>query len=283
MVSPTLRLLLTFAALLLAAAPAAQAQQGGSSDSPFATITLLHAQTPAPAPKPAPSPKACISGDDFGRARGYARRRPGTVAFAVIENGKLRSERGGVPFRSASLVKAMVLAADLRRHARIGAWPDAGTRARHRAMITRSDNKVASAMFNRVGSRGLYAVARSVGMKRFRNGGYWGQSELTASDQARFFLYMNAAFPKRFQGYARNLLRSIVPSQTWGASRVARRKGFTTMFKSGWLPRSGGWVVHQGLRLERGRCTIGVAVLTGRQPSMSTGVETMRGIAERLL
>ncbi len=229
------------------------------------------------------APKACVSPSDVASARKYARGRPGSVSFAVYEQGKLRSWGGGVSYRSASLVKAMLLVADLRRHDRLHASLSAGARSRLSAMIRVSDNGQASATFNLVGASGLRSVARLAGMRNYRVGGYWGTSQLTASDQARFFGRLGRLFPPKYRAYGRQLLRSVVPGQTWGGAPVARRHGFKTMFKSGWLPRSGGWVVHQGLRLERGRCTIGVAVLTGSQPSMAAGVESIRGVTERLL
>lgn len=234
-------------------------------------------------PDRAARPKACVSAADVASARKYARGRPGSVSFAVYEQGKLQSWGGGVSYRSASLVKAMLLVADLRRHDRLHAGLDAGARSRLSAMIRVSDNGQASATFNLVGAEAVRSVARLAGMRNYRVGGYWGTSQLTASDQARFFGRLNRLFPPKYRAYGRQLLRSVVPYQTWGGAPVARRHGFKTMFKSGWLPRTGGWVVHQGMRLERGRCTVGVAVLTGSQPSMAIGVESIRGVTERLL
>lgn len=226
---------------------------------------------------------ACMTDAAFSSARAYVRSRPGVVAFAVLERGRLRSVDGGVPFRSASLVKAMLLAADLRRHATQGTSLDAATRKRHHAMITRSSNVAAKETYRRVGAAGMEGVARAAGMRHFRDGGSWGLSLLTASDQARLWRQLHAVLPVRFRAYARELLGAIQRSQTWGTIRVARRAGYLALFKSGWLRRRDGWVVNQGVRLERGSCTIGLAVLSAQQPTMSDGVETMRGIAERLL
>lgn len=225
----------------------------------------------------------CVGAAVVKRARQYARSRPGSVSFAVYERGRLQSFQGGVPYRSASLVKAMLLVADLRRHDRVHASLTSSAKARLRAMIRVSDNGQASATFNLVGAAGLKSVARLAGMRRYTVAGYWGTSQLTASDQARFFGKIDALLPRKYRAFGRALLRTIVPYQTWGGAPVARRHGYRTLFKSGWLPQPGGWVIHQGLRLERGRCTLGVAVLTGGQPSMAAGVESIRGIVERLL
>ena len=247
------------------------------------SLMLLWGASPMDAAEAQARPEPCITDAAFAGAQAYVRSRPGVVAFAVLERGRLRSVDGAVPFRSASLVKAMLLAADLRRHAQLGTSPDAATLKRHRAMITRSSNRAARETYRRVGGAGMEGVARAAGMQHFRDGGSWGLSLLTASDQARLWRQLHAVLPARFRAYARELLGAIQRSQTWGTVRVARRAGYLALFKSGWLRRSDGWVVNQGVRLERGSCTIGLAVLSAQQPTMSDGVETMRGLADRLL
>lgn len=251
------------------------------------TITPIVARAAAKPVKRAPDTATiaprCVGEAAVKRARQYARSRPGRVSFAVYERGKLQSSQGGVPFRSASLVKAMLLVADLRRHDRLHASLTTSAKSRLGAMIRVSDNGQASATFDLVGSGGLKSVARLAGMRRYTVAGYWGTSQLTASDQARFFGRLDALIPRKYRAYGRGLLRTIVPYQTWGGAPVARRHGYRTLFKSGWLPQPGGWVVHQGMRIERGRCTLGVAVLTGSQPSMQAGVESIRGVVARLL
>ncbi len=263
-VTLTLSLAVPLAALAVSGAPAASA------------VVRPHAPD-------GPSARRCVDDAAVARASAYARRRPGTVAFAVMERGRLRSEAGGVPMRSASLVKAMLLVADLRRHSASGVPLSGADRARLRRMITISDNAAATATFNVVGRGAVLRVARLAGMRRYRVGGYWGTSQLTASDQARFWARLDRLLPGRHQAYARRLLRSVVHAQVWGGAPVSRAHGYRTLFKSGWLPQPGGWFVHQGLRLERGSCRIGIAVLTGQQPSMETGVESLRGVVERLL
>lgn len=230
-----------------------------------------------------PVVRRCVDDAAIRRARTYARHRPGTVAFAVMERGALRSERGGVPMRSASLVKAMLLVADLRRHAASGAALSGADRDRLRRMITVSDNGAATVTFNLVGRGAVLRVARAAGMRNYRVGNFWGSSQLTASDQARFWARLDRLLPDRHEAYGRLLLRSIVHAQVWGGAPVSRAHGYRTLFKSGWLPQPGGWFVHQGLRVERGSCRVGIAVLTGGQPSMQTGVTTLRGVVERLL
>jgi hypothetical protein len=273
----------------VATTPPAAATEAATSaaDTPADTTPVAVAAattTPTTVVENAPDqPKMCVSDAAIKAARQYARSRPGSVSFAVFERSTLRSFGGGTPYRSASLVKAMLLTADLRRHASAHAALSSADRARLGSMIHVSDNAAATATFNLVGANAVRAVARLAGMRNYRVGYGWGTSQLTASDQARFWGRLNRMLPGTYREYARGLLRGISHDQVWGGAPVARSKGYATMFKSGWLPQPSGWLVHQGMRLERGHCTVGIAVLTGHQPSMAAGVETIRGVTARLL
>src|SRR5215218_3170059 len=56
-----------------------------------------------------------------------------------------------------------------------------------------------------------------------------------------------------------------------------------TFFKGGWRGSPRGQLVHQVARLERGKLSIAIAVLTDGNPSQAYGRETVRGIAARLV
>jgi hypothetical protein len=145
-------------------------------------------------------------------------------------------------------------------------------------MITASDNDAASAVYARVGGEGLRKVARAAGMRRFGEVGYWSDAQITAADQARFFLRIDKLVPRRHRPYARKLLSSIVSEQRWGIAPVARRRRLRIFFKGGW--RTG--ITHQVALLERGRRRIALAILT-RSPSIPYGEETIERIARRVL
>ncbi|MFT4036171.1 MAG: hypothetical protein QM679_11415 [Patulibacter sp.] len=247
------------------------------------TAQTAQAARTATAAAAASTTRRCVGTTAVARAWRYARSRPGTVTFAVQQGTQIVSHGGGVPMRSASLVKAMLLVADLRRHASNGQPLSAADRARLAAMIRYSDNVQATATFNLVGRSDVLALAKAAQMKRYTVGFGWGTSQLTASDQVRFWSHLNGLLPAKYRLYGRRLLRTISSAQTWGGAPVARAHGFRTMFKSGWLPQPTGWVVHQGLRIERGSCTAGIAVLTRNQPSMAAGVTSIRGVVARLL
>jgi len=182
-------------------------------------------------------------------------------------------------FRSASVVKAMMLVSVLRR-ARDRPLTSA-ERARLRPMITRSDNAAASAIYAEIGASGLRRVARVAGMRSFSPASPWGVSQITAADQVRFFLRIDRLAPRRHRPFARRLLSSIVKGQRWGIAPVARRRKLKIFFKGGFVPG----IRHQVALLERKRDgeRIALAVLTRNSPSDRYGEETIEGIAARAL
>ena len=208
----------------------------------------------------------------------HARSRGGQVSFAVVNTeGKLRGRAENRRYPAASTVKAMLLAAEIRRLKKAGAGIDSTTDGLLTAMITGSDNAAADAIYQRVGDAGLFAVARRAGMTRFTVAGYWGNAQITAADMARFFGDLDRALVRRHRVYAKGLLGSIVETQRWGIPMAAVR------FKGGWLPDHA--LAHQAaeLRERRGPRELSMAVLTDDQPSHEYAIETVRGVAERLL
>jgi hypothetical protein len=247
----------------------------------LAVLTLAVVQAPAARAATADTPagtQVLATSAGIAAAVRYARTRAGTVAFAVLdERGRLRGLRRTLQFPSASVVKAMLMVAVLRRAA--GRHLSAGERDLLRRMITVSDNDAASAIYAQVGGAGLRSVAHAAGAKRFADVGNWADAQLTAADQARFFLRFDDLVPAAHRRYARKLLSSIVGWQRWGIPAVAGAHGMKVFFKGGW--RTG--IVHQVALLERGGRRIALAVLTSGEPSMAYGEETIEGIAQRVL
>jgi hypothetical protein len=210
------------------------------------------------------------------RARAWAAGRDGAPAFAVLdEDGNLRGLRLHVRYPSASVVKAMLLVAEL-RHLR-GRPVPGSERALLGPMIRISDNPAARAVFDQVGRAGLDALARRAGMRDFSLPALF-DAQLTAADQARFFLRIDKLVPRRHRAYARALLSSIVPAQSWGIAPVGRGRRYRVFFKGGWRPG----IIHQVALLERGGRRVALAVLT-RSPRMAYGEATIAGIAARVL
>jgi Beta-lactamase enzyme family len=226
---------------------------------------------------PVAPPPRLVTWGGVAEARRWARRRAGTVAFAVAVPGRrIRGLRADQRFPSASVVKAMLALAVVRaaRHRPL----TAAERALLRPMIKFSDNDAASAVYGRVGGAGLDRVARAAGMRRFADVGNWADAQITAADQARLFVRIDRLAPRRHRRFLRRLLASIVPSQRWGIAPVAERRGFRILFKGGW--RIG--IAHQAALLERDGRRIALAVLTSGTGD-AYGRATEAGIAQRVL
>ncbi len=210
-------------------------------------------------------------------AQRFARRRGGTIGFAVAVPGR-RIRGAGLDHRfySASVVKAMLALAVVRAAPRRALTAD--ERALLGPMITVSDNDAASTVYARVGRDALLRIARAAGMTRFDVGFNWADALLTARDQARLFLRIDRLAPRRHRAYLRGLLGSIVSWQRWGIAPVAEQRAFHIMFKGGW--RIG--IFHQVALLERDGRRIALAILTSGTEH-GYGRETQAGIAARVL
>lgn len=213
----------------------------------------------------------------------YAETRDGLVSFAYVDSrGRLDGHDSDRLYPGASVVKAMLLAAELRRLSDAGLALDPDTRSLLSAMIGFSDNDAADAVHARVGDAGMRDVAERVGMSAFTVAGHWGNAQITAGDMARLFAELDRALPQRHREYGLDLLGSITPSQSWGIPAVAPR--WDAYFKGGWLPDKA--LVHQAAALSErggGSRAVALAVLTDQQPSFAEGVETVEGIAWQLL
>ena len=251
---------------------------------PPATIAERAASEPAAKPDHGGhGPRKLPSAAGLHSAKGYAADREGVVSLATVNSdGRLRGYRENRRYASASVVKAMLLAAEMRRLKRAGQAVDSSTDSVLTAMITISDNGAADTIYNRVGDAGLNAVAKRAGMTRFTVAGYWGNAQIAAADMARFFGDLDRQFPRRFREYAKGLLGSVTESQSWGIPAAAGKR-WAVRFKGGWLPDHA--LVHQAaeLRERKGARELAIVVLTDAQPSFTYGIETVRGVAERLL
>jgi beta-lactamase class A len=110
--------------------------------------------------------KRLTSAAGIKAAQRFARSRRGVVAFAVLDerSRRVRGLRRTTRFRSASVVKAMMLVSVLRRAGKLRL--SATERQRLRPMITMSDNTAASAVYAEIGAHGLRRVAYAAGMTR---------------------------------------------------------------------------------------------------------------------
>jgi hypothetical protein len=238
--------------------------------------------SPPPAAREGP-PRRFPRARGIAAARSYARSRDGLVSFAVVDSrGRLHGLAAARRYVSASVVKVMLLAAELDRLRAAGLPLDPATRRLLSAMLTYSDNDAADSIYYRVGDAGLFAVARRARMRDFRVSGHWTNAEISARDMAGFMDGLDRVLIGPHADFAAGLLAAIVPAQRWGIPAAAP-EGWRVRFKGGWRGTERGQLVHQVARLERGRREIALAVLTDGQPTMTYGIETVREIAERLL
>jgi beta-lactamase class A len=211
-------LALTIALCALAAAPAARAleYQGQGAGIPLPTY-------PA-------SGSIAAAGD-------YLNGRAGRTAFAVIDSaGHLSGLRTHEHFETASVVKVMMLTAYLQMLSARHRGLDSGDRSLLYPMIHISDNAAASAVLAAVGGAALARVAREAGMSDYAPGvGWWAYTQTSAADQARLLFALDRLIPARFYSYARYLMSTIEPTQSWGIPPVARPR-WQVFFKTGQLP-----------------------------------------------
>jgi hypothetical protein len=224
-----------------------------------------------------------------GAARDFAESRLGDVSFAIVgRRTRLRGFRDARTAPAASTIKAMLLAAYLRQP---------GVRNRHlredekallEPMIRTSDNAAGIQVAALLGDGRVERLSRAAQMRDFEwvyePGWLGGLSQISARDQARFLLRYERYVPGRHRHFARRLLGSVVSWQRWGLASV-RPRHWRLYFKGGWgiADDDVGTVNHQVAFIERGRCRLGLAILTEHDPSPAYGAETLRGVAGRLL
>jgi len=225
---------------------------------------------------------ARLSGDIRAALRG----RVSSVAVGVDDPGRglacwLNNSRH---FDSASVVKVIILGALLRKALDQHRYLTGTEAARARAMITRSGNTAASALWAELGHRYLQHFLNLAKMKEtvLGPGGYWGLTQITAHDEVlllRLLLHKNRVLDTASRRYALSLMAQVIPSERWGVPAGAPTR-LTVHVKNGWLPRAThGWRIHSiGCFTGRGG-GYSIVVLTENNPTMAYGVRTIEAIA----
>ncbi len=187
-------------------------------------------------------------------------------------------------FDSASVVKVTILSALLRkaqqRHRQL-------TRTEARlaeAMITRSDNDAASALWADTGRYYLQHFLNLAHMTdtRLGPGPYWGLTQITAADEGRLLgllLRQNPVLDTSSRELVLRLMTQVIPSQRWGVPAGAPTS-LTVHVKNGWLPlATHGWRINSiGCFTGRGG-GYSIVVLTQDNPTMAYGIGTVEAIA----
>jgi len=212
--------------------------------------------------------------------------RSSTVAVWVDDPGAgiSCSLSGSSHFDSASIVKVTILGAVLRKALDQHRYLTSTEAAQLRAMITRSDNNAASALWAKLGRSYLQHFLNLAGMRQtvLGPGGYWGLTQVTAHDETlllRLLLTGNTVLSNNSRAYALGLMAQVISSQRWGVPAGAPRS-VTVHVKNGWLPRAThGWRINSigGFTWSRGWYSI--VVLSMDNPTMSYGITTVEAIA----
>ena len=259
----------------------------------FATGPALAAAGPAAAARP-----ICTSSSHpalAGRiSRAIQTARQHRVSFVAVEvddpgAGLLCRFHGTSHFDSASVVKVTILGALLRKAQKEHRSLTRTERALARAMITRSDNNAASALWADTGRIWLQRFLNRAGMTHtvLGPGGAWGLTRITADDETRLLwllLTANRVLGTSSRHYALALMAEVTPSQRWGVPAGAPQR-LVVHVKNGWLPFAPyGWRInsiggftansnkHSGERYS-------IVVLTQDNPTMAYGVGTVEAIA----
>jgi beta-lactamase class A len=187
-------------------------------------------------------------------------------------------------FDSASVVKVTILGALLRKAQAEHRSLTSTERALAWAMITRSDNNAASALWAETGRSWLQRFLNRAGMTHTVLGpdGAWGLTRITAADETRLLwllLTANRVLSTSSRYYALALMADVTPSQRWGVPAGAPRR-LVVHVKNGWLPLAPfGWRINSiGGFTSHGE-TYSIVVLTQDNPTMDYGVDTVEAIA----
>jgi beta-lactamase class A len=228
-------------------------------------------------------------------SRGIEAARHGRESFVAVEvddpgAGIVCRLDSGTHFDSASVVKVTILGTLLRDAQAAHRSLTSRERALAWAMITRSDNDAASALWDEDGRVRLQRFLDAAGMIHtvLGPGGAWGLTRITAADETRLLwllLQANRVLDTSSRDYALALMADVIPAQRWGVPAGAP-ESLVVHVKNGWLPLAPfGWRINSigGFTGSAGKNRgqrYSIVVLTQDNPTMAYGVDTVQRIAE---
>ncbi|MET7454361.1 serine hydrolase [Streptomyces sp. NPDC005574] len=188
------------------------------------------------------------------------------------------------PYDTASIIKVDILATTLLQAQDAGRPLSRQERAETAAMIQRSDNAAANALWRRIGmASGLEAANKRLGLTSTTGGtgAKWGLTRTTATDQIRLLRAVfdtgrpapagGTGLSAASRDYIRTQMNHIAADQTWGVS-AASDSG--SALKNGWLQRNttGLWDINSVGRITACGHHYLVAVLSDGNTSMRDGI-----------
>ncbi|MBL1096444.1 serine hydrolase [Streptomyces coffeae] len=211
-----------------------------------------------------------------------------SVGLRDIRSGAVGVYGGGW-YDTASIVKVGILAALLLDVQDAGRALTAQERAYATAMIERSDNSAASALWRTIGGAdGLDTAHRRLGLTETfgGNAGRWGLTRTTAADQLRLLRAVfegGSALTQESRAYIRTLMGRTAREQSWGVSAAGDGTGNGFRLKNGWLPRSttGLWDINSIGQITAGGRDYLIVVLSDGSRRMDTGIALVEAAARR--
>ncbi|WP_346660056.1 serine hydrolase [Streptomyces sp. WMMB303] len=224
-----------------------------------------------------------------GAVAAALRPRHSTTAVALYDrsSGTSCAFRASATYDSASVVKATLLGALLRRAEEEHRTLTRQEKQRATAMITTSDNEATSALWSQVGRGGVQHFLDLAGMRETEPGpqGSWGLTQVTARDEVSLLELLtsdNRVLDAGSRAYALGLMSEVVPGQRWGAPAGAP-KDARVQVKNGWLPRAAhGWRVNSVGAFTDGGHDYGIAVLSQDNRTMAYGVDTVEAASRAI-
>lgn len=233
----------------------------------------------------APAAQAALAARLSTDIQDALRDRSGRHSVAVYDavTGVSCQVDGGLHFDSASIVKAIILAALLRWHQETGTPLSDWEQDEATLMITQSDNDAATDLWNEVGMSRLQHFLNLAKMTQTQLGqdGYWGLTQVTAHDEMLLLQLLaqpNSVLSAASRSYELGLMAAVIPSQRWGTPAGAP-SDVTVHVKNGWLPDGTGWHINSlGVFTGKDKNYL-MAVLTDSNATEQYGIDTIENVA----
>jgi beta-lactamase class A len=155
---------------------------------------------------------------------------------------------GSQHFDSASIVKAIIMAALLRWHQETSTPLSSWEKSEATLMITQSDNDAATALWDELGMDNLQHFLNLAGMGETQLGqdGEWGLTQVTAHDEMLLLELLtapNSVLEASSRSYQLGLMAQVTNWEAWGVT-AGTPSGVAWHVKNGWLPDATGWHIN---------------------------------------
>jgi hypothetical protein len=215
------------------------------------------------------------------------RRYGGSLAVGVADSrtGATAVYGSTTTFRTASIVKADILAALLLQHQQAGTKLSDQERASATEMMDDNDENAATTLWTAIGgAAGLRDANRMLHLSHTTPGagGRWGHTSTTVGDQLQLLADLTSTrspLSPLSRSYELGLMRHVSAGQEWGVT--AAGSGGSPAVKNGWMTDSdAAWVVNSIGVITHAGHTVLVAVLSDDQASEPAGISADEAAAK---